>query len=407
MVVYTSWDRTDASPKRAAETDAEFFGRIAGPFWDQVRDVINEWWSHLPDHAQPGVRSRLLDRNSDTNVFSALWELYLHEMLLGSGCTVEIEPGIGTRRKNPDFLVTHDGQQFVVEAIWTAQRLSDSASNPLPPQLADAIDRVPSPNFFVSYELNRAGSATPPQKRLKAELTRWLASLDPDQVIAGYERKVPLPKHTWQDGDWSITFQAFPRDPSARGGPTSRTIGIHPVSDGLDDQPRRVLDAVRKKGGKYGDLALPFIVAVGHAAVFPEDEDTETALYGTSVEYAHAGAPAFGRKRDGYWTATSAHGHGRVSGVLTVHNPAPWTWTKNTPVLWQSPDPSSLPAPILPTWAAAQLVDVQVARQPAASPAHAVLGLPKVWPVGEAFPRSSPSNAGGSAASFSSSEGAS
>lgn len=100
MVVYTNRNRTDVSPKRAAEPDAEFFERIAGPFWDQVRDVINEWWSHFPDEAQPGVRSRLLDRNSDANVFAALWELCLHEMLLGSGCTVEIEPRIGTCGKN-------------------------------------------------------------------------------------------------------------------------------------------------------------------------------------------------------------------------------------------------------------------------------------------------------------------
>ncbi|MFF1375546.1 hypothetical protein [Streptomyces sp. NPDC058308] len=53
--------------------------------------------------------------------------MYLHDMLLGSGCTVEIEPGM---------------------------------------------------------------------RRLKAGLKRWLASLDPDQVIVEYERKEPLPKHT-------------------------------------------------------------------------------------------------------------------------------------------------------------------------------------------------------------------
>jgi hypothetical protein len=132
MVVYTRRNLTDASPKRAAESEAEFFQRIAGPFWDQVRDVINEWWSHLPGQTQSGLRSRLLDRNSDTNVFSALWELYLHEMLLGSGCTVEIEQRIGTRGKSPDFLVSRDGEQFVVEAIWTAQRLRDNVSAALP-----------------------------------------------------------------------------------------------------------------------------------------------------------------------------------------------------------------------------------------------------------------------------------
>jgi hypothetical protein len=139
MVVYTNRNRTDASPRREAEPDAEFLGRIAGSYWDQVRDVINEWWSHLPDAAQPGLRSRILDRNQDSNVSSALWELYLHEMLLGSGCTVQIEHRKGSRNRNPDFLVTRDGQQFVVEAIWTSQRLGDPASRTAPPQLIEGL----------------------------------------------------------------------------------------------------------------------------------------------------------------------------------------------------------------------------------------------------------------------------
>ncbi len=386
MVVYASRNRADASPKRAAEPTSEFFARVAGPFWDQVRDVINEWCSHLPVQAQPGFRSRLLDRNSDTNVFSALWELYLHEMLLGSGCAVEIEPGVGTRGKKPDFLVAYEGGQCVIEAIWTAQRLGETESNPLPPGLTDAIDGVSSPNFFVSYKLDRAGPTMPPQKRLKAGLTRWLASLDPDQVMGEYERQVPLPRHVWQEAGWCLTFEAIPRSPGKRGDPASRTIGIHPASAWLGDEPERVLNAVKRKGRKYGDLALPFIVAVGQAALFPKPEATETALYGSSVEYAQASTPNFGRMPDGYWTATYDHMHGRVSGVLTVANPAPWTWTKNTPVLWRNPDPSSLSAPILPTWATAQLVDAHVEYRLPDHPVHTVLGLTEHWPTVDAFP---------------------
>ncbi|MBV8993427.1 MAG: hypothetical protein JO287_06925, partial [Pseudonocardiales bacterium] len=106
------------------------------------------------------------------------------------------------------------------------------------------------------------------------------------------------------------------------------------------------------------------------------------------VEYAHTGgASTFGRLPDGYWTTTHDHGHGRVSGVLAVDNPAPWTWAKNTPVLWQSPDPSSLPAPILPSWATVQLVGDRVERQPPAAPAHTAVGLAEHWPTGEPFPR--------------------
>ncbi|AYN40588.1 hypothetical protein D9753_18725 [Streptomyces dangxiongensis] len=352
--------------------------------------MINEWWSHFPPDAQPSLRSRLRDRNSNANVFSAFWELYLHEMLLGSGCTVEIEQQIGTGGKNPDFLVTRDDEQFIVEAIWANQHLDATGSSSLPPQVADAIDRIPSPNFYVSYKVDSIGSTTPPQKRLKSELTGWLANLDPDLVTAEYEQKVPLPRHTWQEADWRLSFEAIPRSPGRRGDPASRTIGFHP-SVWVADDSKRLLKAVRKKGGRYGDLALPFIVAVGNSAVFPEDEDIESALYGTSVEYAHRTGSTFGRNPDGYWTAAQEQAHSRVSGVLTVDNPAPWTWTKKVPVLWQSPTRGSLPAPVLPTWETAQLVDNHVERKPAARPIHTSLALPEHWPSGDAFPRRQPS----------------
>ncbi|MEV7032574.1 hypothetical protein AB0N99_20450 [Streptomyces sp. NPDC093272] len=390
MGVYIGRNRTDTAPKRASESDAEFFERIAGPFWDQVRDVINEWWSHFPPDGQPGLRSRLRDRNSDANVFSALWELYVHEMLRGSGWTMEIEPQIGTEGKCPDFLVTSENEQFIVEAIWTAEDLGTTGSSSLPPQVADAIDLVPSPNFYVAYKVDSVGSTTPQQKRLKYELTRWLASLDPDQVTAEYEQKVPLPRYSWQEAGWRLSFDAIPRSPGRRGDPANRTIGIHP-SVWVADDSDRVLKAVRKKGRKYGDLALPFIVAVGNSATFPEDEDTESALYGTSVEYLHRTGSTFGRNRDGYWTAVRDRAHSRVSGVLTVDNPAPWTWARKVPVLWQSPAPDSLPAPVLPTWETAKLVDIHIERQPATRPIHTALGLPEHWPIGDAFPRRRPS----------------
>ena len=336
------------------------------------------------DRADPAVAE--LD---DTNVYSALWELYLHEMLVGSGCSVEVERQTGTGDYRPEFRVTRGNEQFVVEAIWKAQK-RDAGSYSLSPQLSDAIDRLPSPNFFVSCELHSAGTATPPQRRLKVGLTRWLASLDPDQVIADHERKVPLPSHTWQESGWYLTFQAIPRSPGKRGSPSSRTIGVYPSARAVEDGSERVLDAVTHKGGKYGDLELSFIVAVGHAADFPEDEDIERALYGSTVEYAYDSGSTFSRKPDGYWTATYDHAHSRVSGVLVVNNPAPWTWTKNTPVLWQSPDPASHAGPIFPTWATAQLAGIQVERQPAIRSVHTALGLPERWPTGDAFPRSDP-----------------
>lgn len=388
MVIYSDRSRTDASPKRESEPEAEFYDRIAGPYWDQVREVINKWSSHLPVDAQPGIRSRLRDRNNDSNVFSALWELYLHEMLIGSGCTVEVEQAAGDRGKYPDFLVTHEDGQFVLEAIWTVQRLKGSAYNPLTASLLDAINTVPSPNFYLAVTINRTGAKKPSQKRLKADLARWLEELDPDEFIADRElRNGARARHTWAEADWSISFEAIPRSPESRGLP-GRTIGFYPTIAWFGGESELVLDAVKRKGTKYGELNLPFIVAVGHAGFLPEEEDVETALYGSSHGHARRdGASTYTRLANGYWTAPRDNGHERVSGVLVVDNPAPPTWATKSPTLWHSSHQNSISAPVLPTWKAARLVDGQVEREPSVTEVHTALGLPAQWPSGDPFPR--------------------
>ncbi|AXX31961.1 hypothetical protein APASM_4596 [Actinosynnema pretiosum subsp. pretiosum] len=78
-------------------------------------------------------------------------------MLLGSGCTVEIEPPLGSNGKNPDLLVSCGDERFVVEVIWTAQRIGSMANGALTPALTDAIESVSSPNFYLAVWGEQAG----------------------------------------------------------------------------------------------------------------------------------------------------------------------------------------------------------------------------------------------------------
>jgi hypothetical protein len=385
MTVYSGWRRTDASPQGAMETQAGFLDRIAGSYWGQVREVINVWCSHLPLEHQGGIRSRLLDRNVDANIHSALWELYVHESLLGSGCSVEIEPTMGTRAKKPDFLVSRDGEEFVVEAIWTAERIDDPRHGRLAAQLRDAIEKnVDSADFVLSMMIDTAGRTLPPQKGLKAELSQWLSGLDPEQVAARGARK-RSPRYTWREAGWSITFSAIPRRRGSRGG---RIIAIYPGVSMFRIDGSPVLGAVEKKGARYGKLGLPYIVAVGVAGAFVEDDDIQASLYGSTVDRADVGlGPTPTLAADGYWKPGRDDEHSLVSGVLTVDNPAPSTWTKKSPTLWLSPRAGSFPAPVLPTWSTARLVGNQVDHRPAAAAPHTALGLARDWPVGDPFPR--------------------
>ncbi|WP_199755242.1 hypothetical protein [Amycolatopsis sp. WAC 04197] len=367
------------------ETQAGFLDRVAGSYWDQVRHVINEWCSHLPASSRPGLRSRLLDRNADSNVYSALWELYLHEMLLGSGYSVEIEQQVGTRGRKPDFLVSRGDEQFVVEAIWTAERIGDPRHGKLAAQLRDAIEKnIQSPDFVLSMAIDSVGPALPPQKRLKSELGQFLSELDYGKVAAGGERQ-RAPRYTWREAGWSVTFGAIPRAKRSRSG---RIISIYPAMSFFRVDTSPVLDAVKRKGGKYGRFGIPYVVAVGCAGAFVEDDDIEASLYGSTIERAdRAGIPTFERQADGYWKPGRDDEHSIVSGVLTVDNPAPWTWTKKNPILWMSPRQGALPAPVLPTWSTARVDGALIEREPAAVAPYIALGLAQDWPVGAAFVR--------------------
>ncbi len=98
--------------------------------------MINEWSSHLPDDIQPGLRSRLPDRNSDANVSSALWELYLHEMLLGSGCTGEIEQALGSHGTERRSVLCVPK----TPSVQIRRRILQESAQPLPsadPELGD------------------------------------------------------------------------------------------------------------------------------------------------------------------------------------------------------------------------------------------------------------------------------
>ncbi|MGW9170472.1 hypothetical protein [Streptomyces decoyicus] len=103
------------------------------------------------------------------------------------------EPGV----RNPDFLVSREGERFAIEAIWSAQRLADMGEQ-IPPPLIDAIDNVPSPNFFLSYSVHEIGAAAPSQKRLKNGLVvRGLAGIRPRPELG----HPSLPRRSV---DWSL-----------------------------------------------------------------------------------------------------------------------------------------------------------------------------------------------------------
>ena len=115
MTIFSAITRTNPSPASHGDSHFQFFDRVSGPYWDQVRDLIADWFSRLRPDAQADVRGRLRSKD-DRQSKGAFFELYLHECLLRMGYSVTCHPELDGTSRRPDFLAEKDGRSIYVEA---------------------------------------------------------------------------------------------------------------------------------------------------------------------------------------------------------------------------------------------------------------------------------------------------
>lgn len=147
-VVFSAISRNDPSPASHGDSQFQFLDRVSGPYWDQVRDLIEDWFSRLCSDAQADVRGRLRSRD-DRQFDGAFFELYVHECLLRMGYTVTCHPEPEGSERRPDFLAEKNRSRMYVEArsastsdvsVGAAARLNT---------VYQSLDRLDSPNFFL------------------------------------------------------------------------------------------------------------------------------------------------------------------------------------------------------------------------------------------------------------------
>ena len=383
-------DRTDVTPGSHQESTFEFLNRIAGGYWEHPRSLMQEWLDHIQDDTDyTDLRQRFRSRD-DEQFRSAYLELYLHESLIRAGYVVTIHPSVNGTTTRPDFLVERDGKRMYIEAIAPGSSPSAKAAAQRRAVLFDTVNRLDDPNFMLWLDDLVEGANQPPAARLRADLRRWLAELDPD---APWDLE-SAPSHQWQHDGWSVTFKPMPKKPEARGRrANNRAIGVygHTGVDWIDDAPA-IRKALTTKHHEYGDLDVPFVIAVG---TYIHDRDrwhTTNAMYGAAAIEVSEGpdgemATREIRQRDGYFGVPPGWRHRNVSGVLLVNQLMPYYLQRAEVTLWRHPNPvHALPEDLgLPGHAVA-LDDGKLAEIPPASIAEDFFGLPDPWPPGEPWP---------------------
>lgn len=389
--VFSDRERTDPSPSGHNESTAAFLDRVAGAYWDQVRELIETWVAKLDVSARPDIVGRLRSPDYPQHA-SAYWELYLHETFIRSGFQVTVHPAVAGSSRQPDFLVTRGSEAFYVEAKCLVSKTPDPGASARTKRLYDALDSIHCPDFFLQIDVNRVGSADLPAKALRRKLEEWVGALVPDSIVVDDHYCEFGPRFLWSEAGWELEFRPFPIPADMRGGPDHRPLGIFgPIEAAWINDDVSLKSALRAKGSAYGDLDLPLIIAINSFAFSHGDFDAMNALYGTeqfTISLQDRDAPPVpSRKPDGYWLAgTWAHQH--VAGVLIGRSIAEYRPTA-VPTFWIHPEPKECVRP-LPVWRVAEPVVDHIEYREPGVPIRTLFELPEVWPIGKAFPRVAP-----------------
>lgn len=316
-MLFSDFQRTDASAKRYRETEFEFLDRSASAEVAPVRALLEQEFKRYAEADKLAMGARLRARRAREHR-SACFELLLYGLLQRQGHDVEIHPDPGTGTGNrPDFLVTSPaGERFFVEAVLASEAgVVPAAAEAIMDDVLDTLDNAPHPDFYLDISHRGAPRSQPAPARLAREIHRWLDTLDVDQVRAAMAVNdfAALPHHGWAHDGWELEFRALAKHENQ--GQLDRLLGILSGGAGWVDLKTPIREAIRFKGRRYGDLPHPFIIAVNVEAFYLRGLDELEALFGSEAVNFAGETPRLVRSNDGVWHDGNRPRSSRVSGA--------------------------------------------------------------------------------------------
>jgi hypothetical protein len=363
-----------SGPKPHAMNGFTYLSRSTRPEAARVRQFLEECLSGISrDEDRAELAKRLA--NADQHLSTA-FELVVHRLLQCAGFRASREPTMPNKGTHPDFLVTNASQDksFYLECCRLAESDDQRANDRRLGELRNALDKMPSPDYFFSLHPVTLGRQQPSATKIKAFLQDRLASLTPGQPVDDV-------RWTWKQAGWHIQFGLMPKTKS-RGLAGVRTIGAtssRMVQLAVEESIRA---GMKGKATKYGPMDRPYVVAVNVPGFPMDDLDIMNALFGDETfwirETSRRCEKGISRERNGFWGSSEAPKNSRVSAALIFGNVDPWNLAQRRCVLVHNP------------WAKYPLVaDLQVpywtfpggrCRKFRGRSLRMILGLPRHWP---------------------------
>jgi len=380
--------RVQHRTKHEAEPLFAYYNTSARPSVSALRGLLEQWFDQYPEEAKTDLRERFRSP-IDVQHQAAFFELYVHRLVSCMGYELKPHPDIPGSSSHPDFLVCKGGTAVLyLEITIAASSAEEQAQEKRAAVVYDTLNGLDSPNFFLHIDVRGAPKTPPAGARLREDLHKWLAPLDPD-VIARRLSEFGLdglPTLEWQHDGWSLTFSPIPKAPENRGKTGLRPLGSR-VSGGWSRSHKPLRVAVNSKTKKYTNVELPLVIAVNVLDESADDFDVMNALLGeeciTFAVYADGRSvePHETRKCNGAWTGPRDPQGRDVSAVMVAYHLNPWRMAEESPRLIHHPWARRPLAPgfwPLDRW----VPDTRAGRYHTLSGKAAVdlLGLPNLWP---------------------------
>lgn len=340
-----STERNDQGPILYAEPKFVYLNRSGRSGAQRIRELLEAWFSHYPEEHKPEFRARFRSPDN-TDYVSAFFELCVHELLLLLDDRVEIHPALLANARRPDFFVRPIlGSEYYLEAVTVmGESRREAAEKARMNAVYDALNRMDSADFFVGMKIQGAPETPPSARRMRRFLGEQLAVLNPDALARHFEAGgfEALPHWRFEHEGWQIDFFPMPKPPELRGRPGIRPIGLQFEGFRFLDRGAGIRDAIVDKAGNYGDLRLPYVVAVNAQPDHVDEADIMAALFGAEqivfqVDPDGTGHDRFVRAPDGAWTSLNGPRYTRVSAVLVATQVSPSSLAWGSMCLYHNP----------------------------------------------------------------------
>lgn len=349
LKLFHTFEREYMGPSEFSESNYHYLNRSARPEFACIRQILQLWFDNYNAREDKRFEMyKLLRSDLDEDHLTAFFELYLYQLFTRLGFTVVVEPEWPVN--SPDFLLSlPTGEEILLEATSVFTELDFGVARKRENKVLDEINkRLKFPEYFLHMQLNGGPTGEPPYGKICKFLRKELSKLDPIQVERaavetqnkGFDR---LPRIPWQHDSWDIEFFVIPVKPEARGKSNHRIIGSRSYGFFNSDLHHSLKSKIRSKASRYGELHIPYIVAINFLSSFLDDDDVLDALFGKEqlIISIDTDETDLQRKLDGMWMGVSdgkvIGKNKRMSGLLLFKNLYPHTVHVSNPILWHHP----------------------------------------------------------------------